>query len=146
MVAISIIMPVYNSEKYIEKTINSILSQSYSNFELLLIDDGSKDESGMICDKYAAKDERVRVVHKKNEGICATRNVGLSMARGEYIAFCDNDVYRVSTGCLAENIGSERVMQKCGFIKEAEHIDYEWHDGKIKTRLEYRLLKKEWLD
>ena len=61
-------------------------------------------------------------------------------------AFCDNDVYRVSTGCLAENIGSERVMQKCGFIKEAEHIDYEWHDGKIKTRLEYRLLKKEWLD
>ena len=91
MVAISIIMPVYNSEKYIEKTINSILSQSYSNFELLLIDDGSKDESGMICDKYAAKDERVQVVHKKNEGICATRNVGLSMARGEYIAFCDND-------------------------------------------------------
>ena len=68
MVAISIIMPVYNSEKYIEKTINSILSQSYSNFELLLIDDGSKDESGMICDKYAAKDERVQVVHKKNEG------------------------------------------------------------------------------
>lgn len=59
-------------------------------------------------------------------------------------AFSDNDVYRVSTGCLAENIGSERVMQKCGLIKEAEHIDYEWHDGKMKTRLEYRLLKKEW--
>jgi len=59
-------------------------------------------------------------------------------------AFLDNNVYRVSTGCLAENIGSERVMQKCGLIKEAEHIDYEWHDGKMKTRLEYRLLKKEW--
>lgn len=59
-------------------------------------------------------------------------------------AFLDNDVYRVSTGCLAENVGSERVMQKCGMIKEAEHIDYEWHDGKMKTRLEYRLLKKEW--
>lgn len=59
-------------------------------------------------------------------------------------AFFDNDVYRISTGCLAENIGSERVMQKCGFIKEAEHVDYEWHDGKLKTRLEYRLLKREW--
>lgn len=59
-------------------------------------------------------------------------------------AFSDNNVYRISTGCLAENVGSERVMQKCGLIKEAEHIDYEWHDGKMKTRLEYRLLKKEW--
>ncbi|MDE5824785.1 MAG: GNAT family N-acetyltransferase [Lachnospiraceae bacterium] len=60
-------------------------------------------------------------------------------------AFSENDVYRVSTGCLAENIGSERVMQKCGLIKEAEHIDYEWHDGKMKTRLEYRLLKREFI-
>lgn len=59
-------------------------------------------------------------------------------------AFSDNNVYRVSTGCLAENRASERVMQKCGLIKEAEHIDYEWHDGRIKTRLEYRLLKREW--
>lgn len=59
-------------------------------------------------------------------------------------AFLENDVYRISTGCLAENVASERVMQKCGFIKEAEHVDYEWHDGKMKTRLEYRLLKKEW--
>lgn len=59
-------------------------------------------------------------------------------------AFSDNDVYRVSTGCLAENVGSEKVMQKCGLIREAERIDYEWHDGKMKTRLEYRLLKKEW--
>lgn len=59
-------------------------------------------------------------------------------------AFTRNNVYRVTTGCLAENIGSERVMQKNGMIKEAEHIDYEWHDGKMKTRLEYRLLRKEW--
>lgn len=59
-------------------------------------------------------------------------------------AFSEDNVYRVSTGCLAENAGSERVMQKCGMIREAEHIDYEWHDGKMKTRLEYRLLKAEW--
>lgn len=59
-------------------------------------------------------------------------------------AFLENNVYRISTGCLAENAASERVMQKCGLTKEAEHIDYEWHDGKMKTRLEYRLLKHEW--
>ena len=59
-------------------------------------------------------------------------------------AFLENDVYRVTTGCLAENVGSEKVMIKCGLIKEAEHIEWEWHDGKMKDRLEYRLLKKEW--
>lgn len=59
-------------------------------------------------------------------------------------AFNENNVYRVSTGCLKENVGSERVMQKCGLIKEAEHIDHTWHDGRMKTRLEYRLLKREW--
>ena len=59
-------------------------------------------------------------------------------------AYTENNVYRVTTGCLAENKGSERVMQKNGLIKEAQHIDYEWHDGKLKDRLEYRLLRKEW--
>ena len=59
-------------------------------------------------------------------------------------AFTQDNVYRVTTGCLAENIGSERVMQKSGLIKEAEHIDYEWHDDRMKTRLEYRLLRHEW--
>ena len=59
-------------------------------------------------------------------------------------AFTEDNVYRITTGCLAENIGTERVMQKCGMIKEAEHVDWEWHDGKMKTRLEYRLLKSEW--
>lgn len=67
-----------------------------------------------------------------------------ALARLLEYAFTENDVYRVTTGCLAENKGSERVMQKNGMIKEAEHVDYEWHDGKMKTRLEYRLLRKEW--
>lgn len=61
-------------------------------------------------------------------------------------AFTEDGVYRVTTGCLAENVGSERVMQKCGLIKEAEHVDWEWHDDRMKTRLEYRLLKKEWME
>ena len=59
-------------------------------------------------------------------------------------AFLEDGVYRVTTGCLGENVGSERVMLKCGMIKEAEHVDWEWHDGRMKTRLEYRLLKNEW--
>lgn len=59
-------------------------------------------------------------------------------------AFLENNVYRITMGCLAENVGSERVMQKCGLIKEAEHVNWQWHDGRMKTRLEYRLLKEEW--
>lgn len=91
MIDISIIIPVYNSEKYITKTVASILKQSFSNFELFLIDDGSTDGSGQICDKLRDKDSRIKVIHKKNEGICATRNKGLALATGKYIAFCDND-------------------------------------------------------
>ncbi|MBQ8166102.1 MAG: glycosyltransferase family 2 protein [Lachnospiraceae bacterium] len=90
-VDLSIIMPVYNSEAYVGKTIETILSQSYDSFELIVVDDGSKDGSGTILDEYAAKDSRVKVFHKANEGICATRNYGLSRAIGEYIGFCDND-------------------------------------------------------
>lgn len=93
MVDISVIVPVYNSEKYLSNTIESILSQSFENFELILVDDGSKDSSGKICDRLAEKDKRVKVIHKKNEGICATRNKGLEIADGRYIAFCDNDDY-----------------------------------------------------
>ena len=88
---ISIIVPVYNSEKYLPETAQSILKQSFSDFELILVDDGSKDGSGKICDQLAAKDTRVKVIHKTNGGICSARNAGLKMAAGEYIAFCDND-------------------------------------------------------
>ncbi len=67
-----------------------------------------------------------------------------ALAKVLEFAFLENNVYRVTTGCLAENIGSEKVMKKCGLIKEAEHVDWEWHDGKMKNRLEYGLLKHEW--
>lgn len=89
--AISVIMPVYNSEKFVSYTISTILKQTYQNFELLLIDDGSTDQSGKICDSFAETDTRVRVFHKENGGICSARNLGLVHARGKYIAFCDND-------------------------------------------------------
>ena len=91
MIGISLIMPVYNSEVYLTKAITSVLKQSYSDFELILVDDGSKDQSGAICDKFAKKDKRIKVIHQINKGICGARNAGIKIANGEYIAFMDND-------------------------------------------------------
>lgn len=90
---ISIIIPVYNVEKYLRRCIDSILSQTYTDFEAILVDDGSTDESGKICDEYALKDSRIKVIHKKNGGVSAARNSGLDVAVGEYVAFCDSDDY-----------------------------------------------------
>ncbi len=88
---ISIVMPVYNAGRYLRKAIESILVQTYSNFELILIDDGATDGSGSVCDAYQQQDSRVKVIHQKNKGICEARNVGLREAKGKYIAFCDHD-------------------------------------------------------
>ncbi|MBP5416507.1 MAG: glycosyltransferase family 2 protein [Clostridiales bacterium] len=88
---ISVIVPVYNVEPYLKKCIDSILNQTYHDFEVILIDDGSKDGSGMICDKYAIKDDRVRVFHTENRGLSAARNRGLIEARGDTVCFVDSD-------------------------------------------------------
>lgn len=88
---ISIIIPVYNVEKYLCKCIDSILGQTYKELEIILVDDGSTDNSGVICDKYEKKDNRIKVIHKKNGGLSDARNCGLDNAIGEYIAFLDSD-------------------------------------------------------
>lgn len=88
---ISVIVPIYQVEKYLHKCINSILEQSYSNIECILIDDGSQDGCPQICDEYAKRDERVKVIHKENGGLSAARNTGLDIASGEYICFVDSD-------------------------------------------------------
>ena len=88
---LSIIVPVYNVEKYIERCIKSILNQSFTNFELILVDDGSPDKCGEICDEYEKKDSRIKVIHKKNGGLSDARNAGIERAKGEYIAFVDSD-------------------------------------------------------
>ena len=89
----SIIIPVYNVEKYIENCVKSVLNQSYGDFELLLIDDGSMDNSPLICDNLAKKDERVKVIHKQNGGVSSARNEGIRQANGDYILFLDADDY-----------------------------------------------------
>lgn len=88
---VSIIVPVYNVENYLRECVDSILNQTYKNFELLLVDDGSKDSSPAICDEYAQKDSRVVVIHKENEGPSLTRNRGIDEAKGEFIVFVDSD-------------------------------------------------------
>lgn len=89
--SVSIIVPVYNAEKYLSRCVDSILAQTYSDFELLLIDDGSTDNSGTICDEYAEADNRVSVYHKMNGGVGSARNCGLDNAKGEWISFVDAD-------------------------------------------------------
>lgn len=88
---ISIIIPAYNVEQYLTACLSSIEQQTYQNFEVILIDDGSKDSTGDICDAIAAKDNRFKVIHQKNQGVSAARNVGIGVANGEYICFVDSD-------------------------------------------------------
>ena len=88
---ISVIVPIYNVEQYLRKCVDSIISQTYRNLEIILIDDGSPDECGKICDEYALKDERIIVIHQKNGGLSAARNTGLDICKGEYISFIDSD-------------------------------------------------------
>lgn len=90
---VSIIVPVYNIEKYISKCIESVLSQTFKDWELILVDDGSTDNSGKICDEYALKDNRIKAIHKENEGVTATRDRGVKEAQGEFLFFIDGDDY-----------------------------------------------------
>lgn len=91
MPEISVIVPVYNTEKYLDRCIRSIIDQTFSDFELILVDDGSKDNSGFICDEWEKKDSRIKVIHQKNAGAGAARNAGLAIAKGNYINFVDSD-------------------------------------------------------
>lgn len=88
---ISIIVPVYNVEKYLPQCLDSIMVQTYTNLEIILVDDGSTDNGGHICDEYAKSDSRIKVIHKQNAGLSAARNLGLDIAHGEYIGFVDSD-------------------------------------------------------
>ena len=90
---ISIVVPIYNVEKYLEKCIKSIMEQTYENIEIILVDDGSIDNSSQICDYWKEKEERISVIHKKNGGLSSARNSGIDMAKGEYIFFLDSDDY-----------------------------------------------------
>ena len=102
MVKISVIVPVYNAEKYLNRCVNSILQQTFSDFEIILVDDGSEDQSRNICDEYAKKDKRIKVIHQQNRGQAAARNRGVSCATGEWVVFVDADdmIHQQMLECL----------------------------------------------
>ena len=94
-ILISVIIPVYNVEEYIIRCLDSVVSQTYKNIEVLLVDDGSTDSSGAICDMYVKSDRRIKVIHKENGGLSDARNAGLKAMKGELVAFVDSDDYVV---------------------------------------------------
>ena len=127
MPKVSIITPVYNSELFLPKCIQSIIDQLYRDWELLLIDDGSNDKSSEICDEYAAKDNRIRVFHKKNGGASSARNLGLDNAKGEWVTFIDSD------DTIEQNYFNPLE------IKEAELLVLRWkHPGQEDTSVPFQ--------
>lgn len=122
-ILVTIIVPCYKVEKYLRNCIESILHQSYNNWELILVDDGSPDRSGEICDEYAKIDDRVRVIHKKNGGLSSARNAGLDIMRGEYVSFLDSDDFWHSDylKILMSYIITENAeIAQCGFVRGEE--------------------------
>ena len=113
---VSIILPVYGVEKYLPECVDSLLRQTYKNLEIILVDDASPDNCGAICDSYAARDSRVRVIHKENGGAASARNAGLDAARGDYICFVDSDdtVEPDYVQTLLETLGDGDIAM-CGF-------------------------------
>ena len=123
MAEVSIIVPVYQVENYLHKCVDSILAQTFTDFELILVDDGSKDRSGQICDEYAEMDERVTVIHKENSGPSDTRNRGIEQAAGNYFMFVDSDDYIAPTmvECLYQSILKENAdIAACNFLYSFE--------------------------
>jgi glycosyltransferase involved in cell wall biosynthesis len=132
---VSIIVPVYNAQDFLERCVDSILQQEYTNFELLLLDDGSTDRSPEICDRYAEADKRVRVIHKENSGVSATRNLALDSAKGKYLQFVDSDDWIAADATrlfvqTAEEYACDMVI--CDFYRVVgERVS---HKGDIKAK------------
>ena len=111
--SVSIIVPIYKAEQFLTQCVDSILKQSEQDFELILIDDGSPDQSPAMCDEYSKNDPRVRVIHKPNGGVSAARNTGLDLARGAYVVFIDSDDY-VDGNYLEEMLRAYHNLEHSG--------------------------------
>lgn len=129
---VSFIIPVYKVEQYLPQCVESILCQSYTDFEIILVDDGSPDNSGILCDEFAKKDYRVRVIHKPNGGASDARNVGLKEAHGEWIIFVDSDDFWIKHTCLQQIITVVEQHPECGFI--GFNCSYYYEDTQMFTK------------
>lgn len=135
---ISVIIPVYNSEKYLPTCLESIFNSTYQDFEIILVDDGSTDNSGIICDDFAAKEPRIKVIHKSNAGVAEARNDGLKNATGEYVAFMDNDdvIHPRMFEILYNAISSGDYDFSMVLYKKIEYDDYpKWVNQEISDTL-----------
>lgn len=137
-------MPVYNSERFLKKAVDSVLNQDFEGFELILVDDGSPDNSGKICDEYAENYSNVKVIHKANGGICSARNAGIDVAQGEYLGFCDNDDEYLP-GLLKENYELAK-KNNVDLLRYAKIKRMEKDDGRVwetVTKLEDMFIEKK---
>ena len=144
---ISIVVPIYNVEKYLKQCIDSVINQTYKNLEIILVDDGSTDSCAYICDEYTKKDERIKVIHKKNGGLSDARNVGLDIAKGEYVSFIDSDDY-ISEDFIEKMynalIDNNAEISQCNLVKvndNAEILEKIGYIDNIKIETSYEMLK-----
>lgn len=155
MPLVSVVVPVYKVENVLHYCIDSILNQTFKDFELILIDDGSPDSSGKICDEYAIKDKRVRVIHKENEGVSVARNTGIELAKGKYICFVDSDDY-IQSDYLEKLIlakksynSCENIWCKMRIVNDYKHnLDLEYINCKedMYSVKDIMTLHEKWLD
>lgn len=145
MQKISIIIPVYNVEQYLHRCVHSILNQTYTNLEIILINDGATDNSGEICDDYASKDDRILVIHQKNKGLSGARNSGLKRATGEFVGFVDSDDWieydmfeRMMNLIQNENVD----VVECGILKSLDVEDNINRQGKLNIEDRLSALKR----
>lgn len=160
MPTLSIVIPVYNLERYLKKCLDSVIIQNSEEVEILLLDDGSTDGSGQICDEYARRYDNIKVYHKENEGLSATRNLGIRRAEGEYILFLDGDdfltpnavrniINELKSGLRADVLigryisysSSTGIMEECGY-----HLDKQVVEGAVKEKLFRELLSGKTYD
>ena len=133
---ISVIVPIYNVEKYLDKCVDSIINQTYKNLEIILVDDGSPDNCPQMCDDYAKKDSRIRVVHKENGGLSDARNAGMKVATGEYISFIDSDDY-ISLDfyetLFQTMIDNDSDIVECSVVKFYEDNNFDEYNDDLKV-------------
>ena len=134
---VSIIIPVYNVEKFLNECVDSVLTQTYKNLEILLVDDGSTDNSGIICDDYLSKDQRIKVIHKKNGGLSSARNSAMDIMKGEYVYFLDSDDY-ISSDLIERYVS----LMECFKADIVQGTSYEFW-GDVNSKIDHSKLESK---
>lgn len=132
---ISVIVPVYNVEKYLRRCLDSIVNQTYKNLEIILVDDGSVDNSGNICDEYAVKDKRIQVIHKENGGVSKARNIAMNIMSGKYVIFIDADDW-IEKDCIEELVNAA-IMHNVELVRYNYYVNYTSNDNLVTNEKKY---------